>query len=424
MIHSSSAMDHPIERRGGFRRKAILPAAVGAIVVAAAVLAYPSASSWWSAERSFDASRLRFGAVTRGDLERDVSAQGRVVAAFHPTTSSPAAGIVSLKARAGDVVEKGAVLAVVDSPELNNRLEQERSRLSALESAVERQRIQAKQTALADQQKADLARVELEAARRAMDRATRTRAEGILDDVEYEKAQDDLRRTELELQHAEQNAALQKESLEFEVHDSELQAERQRLVVEDLRRQVGELSVKAPVAGLVSRLDVDEHDAVTTGQALVTVVDLSAFEIEVQVPEAYADDIAAGTPAVVTYSGREYAGEVRSISPEVQSNQVLGIVAFKGAAPEGLRQNQRVATRIVLDSRHDVLKVDRGPFLEAGGGRKAYVVAGDVVQARDIVTGATSVSEVEILSGLEEGDRIVISDTARFESADRVYLRR
>jgi len=108
----------------------------------------------------------------------------------------------------------------------------------------------------------------------------------------------------------------------------------------------------------------------------------------------------------------------------VQSNQVLGIVAFKEAAPEGLRQNQRVTTRIILETRENVLKVDRGPFLEAGGGRRAYLVAGDVAEARDVVTGATSVSEVEVLSGLDEGDRIVISDTSRFESADRVYLRR
>lgn len=417
-------MDHPIERRGVLLKKVVLPAAMAAVLVAAAVLAYPSARSWWSAERSFDVSKLRFATVIRGDLERNVSAQGRVVAAFHPTTSSPAAGIVSLRVRAGDVVERGAVLAVVESPELNNRLEQEQSLLASLESAVERRRIQAKQTALADQQKSDLARVALEAARRAMDRAARTRAEGILDDVEYEKAQDELRRAELELHHAEQNAGLQKESLEFEVQDGELQAERQRLVVEDLKRQVGDLSVRAPVDGLVSRLDVDDHDAVTTGQALVTVVDLSAFEIEVQVPEAYADEIGPATPAVVTYSGREYAGEVRSISPEVQSNQVLGIVAFKEAVPEGLRQNQRVTTRIILESKENVLKVDRGPFLEAGGGRRAYLVAGDVAEAREVVTGATSVSEVEILSGLDEGDRIVISDTSRFESADRVYLRR
>ena len=71
----------------------------------------------------------------------------------------------------------------------------------------------------------------------------------------------------------------------------------------------------------------------------------------------------------------------------------------------------------------DVLKVARGPFLEGGGGRKAYVVEANVATQRPIRVGAASVSEVEIVSGLAEGDRIIISDTTRFEDARRVYLR-
>jgi HlyD family secretion protein len=361
--------------------------------------------------------------VVRGDLQRDVAVQGRIVAAFHPTTSSPAAGIVALRVRAGDVVEKDQVLAVVSSPELESRLRQERSSLLALESALGRQRIQTRQKILSDRQAVDLATVELEAARRAMGRAEEIRAAGLLNAVEYEKAQDDLRRTELALTHARESAALERESLELEIRNRELEVERQQLLVEDLERQVAELAVRAPVGGLVSRLDVQDHDPVTTGQPLVAVVDLSAFEIEVLVPESYADEIGPGTPAVVTYSGEDYDGQVKSISPEVEGSQVRGIVSFGDVSPEGLRQNQRVSTRLILESRPDVLKVRRGPFLESGGGHEAYVVDDGMALRRPIRAGAASVDEVEILSGLDEGDRIIISDTARFEGADGVYLR-
>ena len=67
-----------------------------------------------------------------------------------------------------------------------------------------------------------------------------------------------------------------------------------RRTVADLKRQVAELEVRAPVGGLVSRLDVQDHDPVTTGQPLVAVVDLSAFEIEVMIPESYADEVGPG----------------------------------------------------------------------------------------------------------------------------------
>ena len=88
------------------------------------------------------------------------------------------------------------------------------------------------------------------------------------------------------------------------------------------------------------------------------------------------------------------------MSPEVQQGQVTGRLRFSGEVPQGLRQNQRLSTRIVLESRDDVLKVQRGPFLDSGGGRVAYVVQDDIAVRRPIHTGATSVSEVEILEGL------------------------
>ena len=85
---------------------------------------------------------------------------------------------------------------------------------------------------------------------------------------------------------------------------------------------------------------------------------------------------------------------------------------------------RELENRLVLESRPGVLKLPRGPFLEASGGRKAYVVSGDTAELRAIETGATSVSEVEIVSGLEEGEVVVLSDTSRLEGAARVYLKR
>lgn len=424
MIESGSTMDRPVAARGRRARRLGLVAALVALVAVAAVWLAPRAASWLATERSVDASRLRIGTVTRGDLVRDVSVQGRIVAAFHPTAFSPTAGIVELATRAGETVEAGAVLARVDSPELESRLQRERSALASLESALDRRRIEARQQKLTDAQAVDLAALARDTARRAMRRAEESRAEGLINDVEYETAEDDLRRAELELRHAEEQARLEAETLDFEVADAARDIERQRLTVADLERQVDELTIRAPVAGLVSRVDVNDRDAVVAGQSLVTVVDLSAFEIEVRIPEAYADEIGPGTPARIRHEGQELPGTVRGISPEVESGQVRGIVAFEGAGPTGLRQNQRVSTRLILESRKDVLQVDRGPFLDASGGRAAYVVEGDSAVLREIRVGATSVDAVEIESGLNEGERVVVSDTTAFGDAARVYLRR
>ncbi|ANM30973.1 hypothetical protein ABI59_17400 [Acidobacteria bacterium Mor1] len=425
MIRDVASMDRPVEHspRKSWTKRLVLGGMLLAVLIAAVLLA-PSFASWFQAERSFDRSLLRFATVERGDLQRELSVQGRVVAAFHPTTSSPAAGLVGLRVQAGDVVTRNQVLAVVDSPEATALLNQERSTLQSLAAELERERIQTKQENLSNRQAVDLARVELEAATRAMDRAERSRKEGIVNQVEYEEAQDNLRRSQLALRHAEQDAGLEAERLEFEIHNREIQIERQRMIVAEAGRRVDELEIRSPVDGLVSRLDVDDHDPVTPGQPLVAVVDLSAFEIEVMIPEAYADDVGPQTEAEVRNGSEIYNARIASISPEVESNQVRAVVTFADGVPDGLRQNQRLSVRLLLESRDSVLKVERGPFIDAGGGRYAYVISGDSAIRREIELGVSSVREVEVLGGLKEGDRIVVSDTARFQRAENIYLTR
>lgn len=423
MIRDSSTMDRPVEKaRGLSRRRLAIGIAVLAALVLLAVLA-PSMLRWARSETSVDLARVRVGTVTRGDLVRDVSVQGNVVAAFHPTLFSPARGIARLQVKAGETVAEGQVLARVESPELESRLLQERSTLLSLESELERQRILAKQRRIQTEEDLGLLQVELESAQRAMARAERSRREGILNDVEYEEAQDAVRVATLRLELARRRADFEDESLGLETRNRRSVVDRQRLILTDLERQVDELTLRSPVDGLVSRLEIEDQDAVSLGSPIVSVVDLSEFEVEVMVPEIYADEIGPATEAVVAYGGSDYGGRVKSISPEVEGSRVRAIVEFAGTAPGGLKQNQRLSTRLVLETREDVLKVPRGPFLEAGAGRHAYVVEDGVAVQRPIEVGGLSVSEVEIASGLEAGERIILSDTSRFEGARTVLLR-
>ncbi len=422
MIQGTDRTDRPVHQpTRPSRRKGFLLGT--ALLLASAVFAYPSVARWAQADRSIDSSRLRLATVARGNLERDVTVEGRVVAANHPTLFSPAIGLVRLEVQAGEAVAENQLLAVVESPELASRLEQERSTLQSMASELERQTLAGRQLNLQNAQDVDLLTVKVESAGRAMQRAQRTFDEGVTGAADYEKAQDDVALARLELAHAKRKAELDAEQAAFEVRSRELQVERQQLYVRELERRVAELEIRSPVGGLASRIDVQDRDAVITGQPLLAVVDLSAFEIEIGVPESYANEVTLGTPAVVTLGTQQVSGEVRRIAPSVEGSVVAGRLAFTGEAPATLKQNQRVTTRLVLDARTDVIKVPRGPFLESGGGKMAYVVADGVAKPRKIEVGAVSVAEVEILAGLKVGERIVLSDTARFEGADNILIR-
>jgi HlyD family secretion protein len=154
----------------------------------------------------------------------------------------------------------------------------------------------------------------------------------------------------------------------------------------------------------------------------MAVVDLSAFEVEANVPESYADDLGLGMAAEIRIGTRAAPAELVAVSPEIVDNQVTTRLRFSNGTPSGLRQNQRLTTRILLENITDTLVVERGQFLESGAGRIAYVVDDDMARRREILVGARSLSEIEIASGLEAGDVIITSGLDAFDGAESVVI--
>ena len=404
-------------------RRAVVGGAAVILLLAVVWITVPVVKRWANATITVPVERLRIATVERGDLIRDVSVQGRVVAAVSPTLYATASGTITLDVDAGARVEEGQVLAVVDSPALSNRLQQARATLDQQSVELERQRIESRQQALEKRKQADLAEVTLIAARREKRRADEANAVNVISVIDYEKAQDDLRNAELAYAHAIADADLFDERLAFELRANELALERQRLLVADLDRQVDELSIRSPVGGIVGDLLVEQKAAVSRDTPVMAVVDLSNFEIDAQIPESYADDLALGMPAEISVGGEVFKGQVVAVSPEIVANQVTSRIRFADAMPSNLRQNQRLAIRVLLEERPDVLKLQRGQFLDSGGGRVAYVIGKDgLAQRRTIDIGARSLAAVEILDGLEAGDRVIISSIDPFRGADTVLI--
>ena len=421
-IADTSAQDVAVSPPSRGRRGVIGGSAVLALLVVASIVA-PVAKRWASAGISVPMDRLRVATVIRDDLVRDVSVQGRVVAAVSPTLFAPAAGTITLEVDAGAVVEEGQVLATITSPALTNQLEQAQATMAQLSVELERQRIASRQMALDKRKVADLAEVALVAARREKRRADEANAVAVISVLDFEKAQDDLRNAELAHQHAVADANLLDERLAFELRASELELERQQLLVDDLQRQVDELSLRSPVGGVVGDLLVDQKAAVARDTPVMAVVDLSRFEIEAQVPESYADDLGIGMPAEILIGGDRYRGQLVAVSPEIVDNQVRSRIRFTGETPANIRQNQRLTTRVLIEERPNTLTLQRGQFLEGGGGRIAYVLDDNgLAKRRQIAIGARSMAAVEVLDGLSEGDRVIISSIDVFDGADTVFI--
>jgi len=420
MIRDTSSQDAvltaaPVQR---LKRRALwIGAAVTAVALGALLLL-----GWSASEHSVSAARLRIAEVGRGTLVRDAAVNGRVVAAISPTLYSTAPSTVTLKVQAGDTVRKGDVLALLESPDLSDALKREQSSYQQLQAEVARQQILAKKQKLLAQREADTAEIDRLSAQRTLERYESVAQVGIIAKIDYQKAKDALSSAQIRARHAAQAAALESDDVALELKTKVSQLERQRLSMANAQRRVDELTVRAPVAGFIGTLSVQNRSVVAANTALMTLVDLSQLEVELEVPETYVADMGLGMTAEITLGGASATGKLSALSPEVVKNHVLARVRFDGAQPKGLRQSQRVSARLLIEEKPDVVMVARGPFVESEGGRFAYVVRDGVAVRTPITLGATSVTSVEILAGLKPGDKVVIAGTDTFANAARVAI--
>lgn len=419
-FRDTSEQDRPVAPKA---RRWPLVLGSGAVVLALlALFGGGRIKQMLSADSAVSVARLSIATVDIAPLTRDVAGEGRVVAAQSPTLFAPGAGTVTLDVKAGDPVKRGQVLARVDSPELTNRLAQERSNVDALRADLARAEVEARQQAAALQSAYENARIDQQTAQNDLARQTQAFEAGATARMQVERAQDALAKAKLALDQAAGLRGLKTDSLKLDVQAKQSALSRQQLLVADLERQVAELQVRSPVDGQVGQLFIADRTNVSRDARLVSVIDLSALEVQMQVAESFARELQPGMPGEISGNGQRWQGQVSSVSPEVVNGEVAARLRFAGAQPEQLRQNQRLSVRVLLDKRDKVLGVARGSFVDESGGSYAYVVRGGVAEKVAVKLGARSLERVEVISGLVAGDKVVISGSDNFKGAERVLI--
>ena len=171
MIRDTSLQDSTLQPKKRLFSKKLWLGAVIVGAVAVMLFSHKWVNAYSTSGNAVEKSRVRIAEVVRGDFIRDVSVQGRVIAATRPTLFSPAVGTIELKVRSGDKVELNQLLAVIKSPELESELNQESATLQSLEIEVSRQSITNKLEKLSYAQNVDLNEVQKLAAERELRRS-------------------------------------------------------------------------------------------------------------------------------------------------------------------------------------------------------------------------------------------------------------
>jgi HlyD family secretion protein len=392
-------------------------------IVALTLLGYDYLKGFIVADNFFERSKLRTAIVERGDYERSISVEGNVVAAFRPTLYAQDTGEVYLKVQEGDIVRKDQLLATIDNPALVSQLKREQAALKLANVEAETLRNQLAQREVEASQTLTLLQINLDAERREFIRMSKIENKSSISINDLEKIKDRVHAFEVQVENTKQLNQLVRENHKFELQTKSLAIDQQALLADDLARQVNALSMVSPVDGVVGNIEVREQDTVARKQALLNVVDLSSYEIEVRIPETYAESLNKGLPVRVSYRSQDHIAELASISPQVTNGSVTARVVFTGEAPSGLRENLRLNNKIILESKSNVLKVKRGPFVESHGGHGVYVMRDEeIARYTRIAVGSVGINEIELLRGVKEGDELIISNTSELLGADTVLI--
>lgn len=204
----------------------------------------------------------------------------------------------------------------------------------------------------------------------------------------------------------------------------ESEIEQLRGLLELRRGQVAMLQVRAGIAGVLQETPVEVGQQVNTGDILGKVAVPGRLKAELRIPETQAKDVQLGLPAMIDTRNGVAAGTVLRVDPAAREGTVTVDVAFIEKLPDGVRPDQNIDGTIEIDRLEDALKMGRPIFGQADTtiGVFKLVNQGEEAIRVPVRLGRTSVTTIEIREGLDEGDRVILSDTSEWDDSDRIRL--
>ena len=203
------------------------------------------------------------------------------------------------------------------------------------------------------------------------------------------------------------------------------QVERLQNIVQFRENRIASMRVVAGTDGVLQDMALEEGQWVLPGQMLARVVQPRRLKAVLRIPQVQARDVAIGQMALIDTRTDTITGRVVRIDPAVQSGAVSVDVALEGELPLGARPDLSVDGVIEIDRLVDVLYTGRPPFGQSQStvGLFRLVEGGSFAERVQVRLGRASVTTIEIVDGLVEGDRIILSDMSQWDAYDRVKIR-
>ncbi|MBL7825265.1 MAG: HlyD family efflux transporter periplasmic adaptor subunit [Saprospiraceae bacterium] len=221
-----------------------------------------------------------------------------------------------------------------------------------------------------------------------------------------------------------ENQKFQEENSLTQIKQLEGTLDRTKLNLTMMKENLANLSVRAPVGGLLSRVDVEIGQSITAGQNIGQIDDVNGFKMRVEVDEHYISRIFPGLEGSFEFSGSSHKLVVYKVYPEVRNGRFEVDMSFAAAVPAGIRRGQSVPVRLQLGKPAEATLLASGGFFSSTGGNWVYVLneGNNKAVKRNISLGRKNPQFYEVLDGLQAGESVITSSYDNFDEKDVLNL--
>ncbi len=210
-----------------------------------------------------------------------------------------------------------------------------------------------------------------------------------------------------------------------QVSTLEESVERMTISMDLTRKRLDNLSIKAPVDGELASLNPEIGEVVNYGTRVGTMNILDSYKLRVDVDEHYIARIDRGLIGACDFSGRSYPAKLVKLYPEVRNGRFAVDMTFTDEVPAQIRIGQTSRIKLELGESQSAVLLSKGGFYQSTGGQWVFVVdaSGEFATRRPISIGRQNPRYYEVLDGLQEGEKVIVSSYDNFGNVDRLLLK-
>jgi HlyD family secretion protein len=405
-----------VERQNRVRR--VLKIVVPMVIVATVIMSLPG---WMRPAVSRD--RIRTARVTTGPIEAVITASGTVTPEVERVLSSPLdARVLRILQRPGAHLKQGDPVVELDISESVLALDKVIKDLKIKENQQAQTRL-ALEKSLSDLDgRLEVKTLEQQAAQARLEADQQLFKEGLYSREELRRSELAVKQAQIALTQLRQERANAERATNVQLEGLALERGSLDKEAAQARRLLDLSTTKSDRDGVLTWIVSQEGALVRRGDVIARIADLTSFRVAATVSDVHAGRLRTGLPVAVRANDLDLQGTVTEVFPTVENGVLRFTVALAEPSHAGLRPNLRTDVLVITDRKPRVLRVKRGPFAD-NVARQAFVVRGDRAVRIPIEIGLAGADDVELVSGVSEGDEIIISDMKDYIHLAEVRIR-